>query len=182
MGRLLACDPGARHAGLALFEDGFLVAAALARPSSLRRGRRTPSPPEASAAVARAAFEWALGRGVSEIALEWPRVYATSIRRGLSKEDPNDLLPLAGTDAALAALLGGVPCAAYAPSDWKGQMPHEVLEARVRGRLRPAELHVLDEAASAAGALGHNVVDAVGVGLHHAGRFRRRRAGTGEVR
>lgn len=174
---LLAVDPGARACGAAAFEDGVLVAAAWVRvPADPDGPARAPAAAAAALAVAR----WSVGRHVQEVAVEWPQVYASRVRAGARGGDPNDLLPLAGAAAAVAALRGGARCSAYLPAEWKGQLPHEALELRVRARLSPEELAVLDAAAGEAGKMGaHNVVDAVGVGLHHLGRLGRRRAGLG---
>lgn len=162
--KLVSVDPGIRGCGVAAFEDGFLVAAAFVVASRSKDSRAS-----GAATTARAVVEWLIGRGADELAVEWPRVYATAIRRGDSKADPNDLLPLAGVDAAIASILGGVPVYSYVPSEWKGQMPKDVCQRRVKTRLSLAESHIAETATS--GASGHNVWDAVGIGLHHLGRF-----------
>lgn len=168
---LIAVDPGARGCGVASFEDGFLVAASYVKAPAAPALKAAA----AAAAMARAVVEWSLGRDVGELAVEWPRVYATRLRRGESKVDPNDLLALAGVDAAVAGIFGGVPVHSYAPSEWKGQMPKDVCQARIRSRLTPAEEHFAEAGAAAAGPAGHNVWDAVGIGLHHTGRLAPRR-------
>jgi hypothetical protein len=165
---LVAIDPGVYACGVASFEDGFLVAAALIK---VARAEGREARAAEAAAAAWAVVEWCLGRDVGELAVEWPRVYAGQIRRGESRADPNDLLPLAGVDAAVAAVFGGMRVSSYAPSEWKGQMPKDVCRRRIASRLTLAEEHILEEAARTAGGGGHNVWDAVGVGLHHLGRL-----------
>lgn len=170
--RLLAVDPGLRACGCAVFSDGALVAASYVC-STL--GRETAAQAVATARAV-AAYAQRLCGVVDEVALEWPVVYATRIRRGLAGADPNDLLGLAAVDGAVAALVGA-PSVTYAPREWKGQMPHGALEARVRSRLDAGELRVLNDAVAALPASkSHNVVDAVGVGLHQVGRLAPRRA------
>lgn len=170
-----AVDPGARGCGVAVFDDGFLTSAAYVR-NAVAGDLRAAG----AAAAARAVVEWLVGRDVEGVVVEWPRVYAARIREGRRGADPNDLLCLAGVGAAVAAVLGGLPTASYAPSEWKGQLPHEACRRRVEGRLFPSELHLLKQADAAAGAsLAHNVWDAVGVGLHHLGRLAPRRAREG---
>ena len=170
---LLAVDPGARGCGVALFRGGALAACAYVR-----------NPAEVTADVGRAASagamalavqRWAVGL-VDDLAVEWPRVYATAIRRGASRGDPNDLLPLAGVDAALAALLASARCSSYAPFEWKGQMSKDAMAERIMSRLAEGEFALLEAACDNAGAKAHNIVDAVGIGLHHLGRLAPRRA------
>lgn len=164
MSAVAAVDPGIRGCGVAVFSNGRLIVAAYVR-----------SPVKSGCDAAAAA---AMGEAVAErlpclgeLALEWPRVYASRIREGRSKADPNDLLALCGVQAVVAARCrlpsGSVRC--YAPSDWKGQMPKGVCGLRVRSRLDPVELGILDDA-DCPPSLMHNVLDAVGIGLHHVGR------------
>ncbi len=175
---LLSLDPGIRACGCAAFEGGDLVDAALIE-NPLRAGQGAPE----AAAMAGAVFSefHSRVRAVDEVVVEWPRVYASRIRAGLSPGDPNDLLALAGVGAALAALFSPAAARSFAPSDWKGQLPKPgrgeeyVVAARVRSRLSPRELAAAEAGARAAGARGHNVWDAVGLGLHALGRFDRRR-------
>jgi len=173
---LLATDPGIRGTSAALFRDKQLM-----RCAYIENPRRTGNRAAECAAVARYVALWsrlAPGDDV-ELAVEWPRVYDSAIRQGaksVSGKDPNDLLPLAGIDAALAALFPGATTTSYAPSEWKGQMPKEVCHARLRKRLDASELAALDsDLDKVAPSLRHNVLDAVGIGLHHLGRLAPRR-------
>lgn len=179
--RLVSVDPGSRACGVAAFEDGFLVKASLVRTTAdVSHESRAAE----AAEMARALFAWsvaAVGRDF-EVAVEWPRVYATKIRQGLTKEDPNDLLILAGVTSAFASACGsGTKVASYAPSDWKGQMPKEVCRGRISARLTAAEEFFLATAASEVHErLSHNIWDAVGVGLHHLRRLKPRRGSRGD--
>lgn len=173
MRTLLAVDPGIRGAGVAFFVDEVLVESAYVK-SAVKTGN-TAAECRAMAEAIEAwasAYAWA---GLNEIALEWPRVYATRIREGKSKADPNDLLALCGVDAAIATMYPGAKVTCYAPSDWKGQLTKEACHARIRSRLSPAEIVVGIDAGAAAKSLAHNMWDAVGIALHHVGRLERRR-------
>lgn len=167
MTALLAVDPGIRGCGVAVFRDGLLVQAAYVR-SPAREGNRAAECAEA----ARAVGQWRREQRMDEVAVEWPRVYATQIRRGETKEDPNDLLALAGVDAALALVFAPAPVTSYCPSEWKGQMKKSVCHARGWSRLVEAERRVPLEGPPS---LHHNVRDAVCLGLHHLGRLEPRR-------
>lgn len=161
---VLAIDPGIRGSGIAEFCGGELIRA---------RYVANPSPPKENIG-ARALF---MAReifntcgGVHEIVIEWPKVYA----RGKSQGDPADLLPLVGVGMAVAGLVGarfGVIVRSYEPSEWKGQIPKgAAFVGRVKLRLEGTERSAID---LPIGSLAHNVWDAIGLGLHHLGRFER---------
>ncbi len=173
--RTLAVDPGIRGAGVALFVESELRAAAYV-PSPLRTGNG----PLECVAVAEAVDAWLAKSGcelgaLDELAVEWPQIYTAGKLVG----DPNDLLPLAGVDVAIFARAHSrrtsaavLRVAHYLPHAWKGQIPKgEVFNERVLTRLTPAENLRIERA----GRLSHNVLDAVGIGLFHLGRFERRR-------
>lgn len=166
---VVAIDPGLRHAGVAVFDPvGTLIAAVCVR-STLK----IDDPLALNQDIAGRATKFVRGFVSAEKALrvvaEWPRVFG----RGKSKGDPNDLLPLAGCSAACTARLRPDVAEAVRPDEWKGQAPTDtVVRARVAARLSPAEALVLSRAEALAGkTLGHNVLDAVGIGLHAVGRF-----------
>lgn len=163
---LLAIDPGIRGCGVAVYTPhGLRWAGYVKNPAS-------GDTAEACLALARAVEDAAVDEGqlpvIGEIAFEWPRVYTI----GKGKGDPNDLLPLVGVCMALCGRLFGSPATRYYPHEWKGQMQKgAAFVARVQSRLTPEELGRVH----ARGHLGHNVWDAVGIGLHHLGRFERKR-------
>lgn len=166
---VLAVDPGIRGCGAALFAGGRLIECAYVA-SPCRGGER--------AAECATMASWVAGSyngryRVSELAVEWPRVYASRIRAGEAGADPNDLLALCGVNAALAALLAPAAASSYAPSEWKGQMKKGPSHLRVESRLGAEEREVYE--AGSLGCRGHNVRDAVGIGLHHLGRLDRKR-------
>ncbi len=171
MSYLLAVDPGIRGCGVAVFYEGVLEHAAY-----VENPYKRDSDAAAAGAMAHEIVEWAHldGQPHVHIAVEWPRVYASRIRSGASKGDPNDLLALCGVDAAIVALMDR-SSTSYAPSEWKGQMKKEACHARIKTRLSPLEAEVVAKAEKAARSMSHNMLDAVGVGLFHLGRFDKKR-------
>lgn len=178
MGTLLAIDPGLRACGVALFQKASLQAAAYVRcKTKFTRGYI------AYAAMAQEINLWVLAHGnfiehIDTIAIEMPRIYPGG--KGDSKNvDPNDVLDVAAVGAALT----GVVCAnlrvsinddcippyirSYFPSEWKGQVPKDVMNRRVLSKLN----HEEQEAIIRVGAKDHNTLDAIGIGLHYLGRL-----------
>lgn len=165
---LLSVDPGIRHSGVAYFRDGKLEWAGL-----VVNTEKTGNGAKACSRMAWAIDLAAQNRPgvVSALAVEFPRIYATRIRQGTTREDPNDLLALAGVVSALAAVIYCDDVTSYAPSDWKGQLDKGAGNARVLARLSDEERTKIVEA----GARTHNIIDAIGIGLHHLGRLDRKR-------
>lgn len=163
---LLAVDPGIRGCGLALFDDARLRLAAY-----LKNGARSKNIVRDAESMGRDVWRWAPS-AVTELVVEWPQIYATRIRSGESKGDPNDLLGLAAVDAAIAAHMWETPVGRYLPREWKGQLTKEACHHRILSRLDDGERQVLAQACEEAGSLAHNVMDAVGIGLHHIGRLK----------
>ena len=163
---LVAVDPGIRGCGVATFNEGKLVRAAYVKSHA-----KTGNGPGACRGMANAVRDW-LGPAAGTLVFEWPRVYASRIRAGQTKTDPNDLLALCGVDGALAALYPYATAECYAPSDWKGQIPKPktgdpyIVETRIRSRLDLTETAAA-EAGAVPASLAHNVWDAIGIGLHH---------------
>lgn len=172
----LAIDPGIRGTGVALFDrEGVLIRAAY-----VKNVARVGNHAREAASMAWAVVSWLAdftgdlaepGNALLELAVEWPQVYASRIRAGVSEADPNDLLALTAVDAGIVALLD-CPAASYLPAEWKGQLTKDACHERIRTRLDAAELTAMNDVT---GALAHNAFDAIGIGLHHLGRFARRR-------
>ena len=141
----LAVDPGVKATGLAWFEGKELVHVELVRAASLnemlREGRRV-----------------AESRGkIERIILEKPQVYGTRHQKG----DPNDLISVALIAGSIATV--GKHIVFVRPRQWKGNVPKHITEVRVRDRLSPKELELLNKIKPKY--LAHNAIDAVGIGV-----------------
>jgi hypothetical protein len=166
---VVSIDPGLRHAGVAVFDPaGTLLAAAVVR-STLKIDDPLCLNQDVAGRVTKFVRALVSADKRLRVVAEWPRVFG----RNKSKGDPNDLLPLAGCSAAATARLRPDEAVAVRPDEWKGQAPTDtVVRARVAARLFPVEALVLGRAEALAGkTLGHNVLDAVGIGLWAVGRF-----------
>jgi hypothetical protein len=116
------------------------------------------------------------GEWIGALVIELPQVYSRGANK--SKGDPNkNVLPLVMVDAALTALLSNAEVHAYQPHDWKGNTSKPetveeeyVLTPRVKERLCSEERSRIVWPKSVKH--GWDIVDAVGVFLHHAGRFK----------
>lgn len=174
MSTLLAVDPGIRGCGAALFDGSRLVAAAYVK-NPITSGNRANEAAAVGHAVALWVHETHYWRVIDFVVVEWPQIYASRIRAGRTKEDPNDLLALAGVVSVVAAEVGNdTDAASYAPAEWKGQVPKEVMCARIVARLDEAERAIVEAVLPAS--KRHNAIDAVGLGLRHLGRLERKRA------
>ena len=179
---IIAIDPGINGTGLAFFSGrGELLRAEYAR-CPLKAdadilARCVAMGREVSARYDLARSAHPLESGPTRIVAEWPRVYeAGKAKRGA---DPNDLLPLAGVDAAAAAFIG-CDATSVAPRDWKGTMGDMpdgsyLPETRIMGDSRGegGSLSIVERARvilPSAASLAHNVIDSVGIGLHAVGR------------
>lgn len=172
---ILSIDPGIRGCGAAVWLDGRLVACAYV-PNPAKKGGDMPE----VRSMADAVYEWARGQinhteTFAEVVVEFPQVYfgAGKVKKGA---DTNDLLTLAAVDGAIATRFPLASVGSYKPAEWKRQMNESVTTARVESRLDSVESAVYERAKSKAKSLAHNMVDAVGVGLKHLGRFEPERA------
>jgi hypothetical protein len=169
---ILCVDPGIRGAGVALFEGETLFKAAYVRnPHSSGQGL------VAQRAIAGAIIQWAtllkgkvcFWTGGAAFVGEWPQVYTAS----KSKGDPNtSLLPLCGVIAHISGAEDWDSRVEYKPREWKGTVDADVMTERIRSRLSEKEKAALEPCAAS---LEHNMIDAVGLGLHHLGRLERKR-------
>ncbi len=168
--RLLALDPGIRGCGLACFSDDRLVWCAYIK-NSMKKGTGVV----ACVSMVEALVNSIADAAIDKLVVEWPRIYQRG--GGKSKGDPNDLRDLCGVSAGLASHYSDIEIAHVEPSEWKGQLPHEAVEMRVLQRLSPQELGPIEMEAYQKGVksggktFGHNVTDAVGIGLFALGRF-----------
>lgn len=185
MSTLLSIDPGIRGVGAALWEHGYLIAAAY-----VKNRAATGGGPREAAMMAHSLVEWTLSqwsnassRTLDELVLEMPQTYGGRSAKG----DTNDLLSLAAVDGAIAAVYAGAKISSYVPKEWKGSIvkpkkpdgkePY-VIETRVRDKLKPHELAQVQwptAVKSTQEAIKHNwdVADAIGVGMKSLNRFER---------
>lgn len=145
---VLAIDPGVHFYGEALFHAGALIAVGYRERSYIADHRWTPS----------------------VIVIEIPEVYHD---RRNQKGDLNDLIDLAFAAGEIRILRGRnkhgapVPAKHVRPKEWKGQLPKEACANRVRSRLSASETRALEAGlALVPRSKWHNVLDAVGIGLH----------------
>jgi hypothetical protein len=178
-----AVDPGLNCSGLAVGTAGELLRAEYVEVDA--DGDLVARVAAMSRAIA--VRIWSTACGVSDLVVEWPRVLAATHQRGSKRgADSNDLLAVAGVASGVAALVayssveavqtGTSRCRVHSvhPDAWKGgQVPKDVMGRRVLVRLTEAERARL--ALRSRGGLDHNMVDAVGIYLHHVGRLGRKR-------
>ena len=160
---ILAIDPGLRACGVAWFEKGILIKADLVSVKTMES--------DAKAFLEMANAVGAASPPVTHLAIEYPQQYSRAItpRESVQK--------LVGVIGALAVTFSDSKTEYYLPRQWKGQVPKAVMHRRVLGRLTEAEQGLIPELPVSK---LHNVLDAVGIGLHHVGRLKRKRnrAGT----
>lgn len=158
---VLAVDPSVACTGAALFVDGVLHACGIVptksdEPLELRVRRVAcafPSAPEA--------------RRPDVLVIEYPQAYRRE--RGSKGEDPNDLIAVGCVAGAILATVRALQFHLIYPASWKGQVPKDIHNERVRKRLAPDELRTLEAIRPAGKA--HNAIDAIGIGLWYLGRL-----------
>ena len=95
-------------------------------------------------------------------------------RQGLAKGDPNDLIDLSILGGALWATMKPLGASFPVPSQWKGQVPKEVLIERVMKDLTKQEDTILkSDIELIPSSLRHNVYDAVCLGKWALDRFKK---------
>jgi len=100
------------------------------------------------------------------VVIEVPQVYRERNWRG----DPNDLIDETIVVGALAVLTLDADQKLTRPHGWKGNVPKDIHNRRVKERMTLAEQSVLEECGVKA-SLAHNVVDAIGMCLWSLGRL-----------
>ena len=94
-----------------------------------------------------------------------------------SKRDPQAIITLAVACGQWIRHISAPDTVRLFPSQWKGQVPKPVHNARVLACLTPSELKAFQfYAGSLAASKLHNVIDAIGLGLFNLGRMQRGRA------
>ena len=175
---LLAVDPGLLHPAAALFINGELQAASRVKVPNAVKGLPVAERCRTIAQLIREWYEeppyWTGQINVKEpetLVVEWPQIYTAD----KSKGDPNNLVPLAGIDGALAAIFADSKVVSPQPRDWTGNIPksesgdpwQSPRGQRVWSRLSPDERNRV--------VVSHDAIDSVGIGLWGLGRFERRR-------
>jgi hypothetical protein len=106
------------------------------------------------------------------LVIEKPQIY----RAGKSRADPNDLITLAIQVGRYVERcerqLGRAQL--VSPAEWKGQVKKEIIVPRILGTLNEHERGIATRASMgiARGKI-HNMVEAIGIGLHSCGRMGR---------
>jgi len=172
MNRILAVDPGIQGCGCAVFKDGTLQYANYVK---------NIGGDVLCCSMARSVDIWLWSftcdlSEMDEIIMEYPKVYT----QGHLKGDPNDLLPLAGVDAAIAMLSQCRSDASdrpkitfYLPQEWKRQVPKAIHHERIIAEMTELEKNVAPKQLPKS--ILHNVYDAIGIGLFHLQRLNPKR-------
>lgn len=163
MGTKMICiDPGINGCGLAFFAEERLTAACYVRNPG--EGWLLPDRVRAMVDALKAvALPDISGR---RLVTERPQIYSY----GKGKGNPNDLIALAEICAGFASHWSG-PWETVLPRTWKGNIDGDAMTERIRDRLSIAE----ERNVKHAGALDHNIYDAVGIGLWKLGRLGKKR-------
>lgn len=143
---LISVDPGVNNCGIATFNKGVLNFAILKPTAKLLLNLK----------MAPAAYL------NIPCVIEVPQIY----RASRSKGDPNDLLNLAIVVGRIYERCEGATL--IKPRTWKGTVKKEVMLKRILSKLSQEELDKLPKLCKSQ---LHNVIDAVGIGLHALGRL-----------
>lgn len=172
-GLLFALDPGLRYPAGALFWQGRLqIAERIKVPTKLAKlsiGERTRQ-------IADLIVEWYFSKVTTKqapdaIVYEWPFVYP-----GKTDKDPNDLIPLAAMDAAVAARLQPRIIVSPLPREWAGGTKKTTTGdpwLSQRGQIVGRRLDVAGVGERALVVTSHDAIDAAGLGLWALGRLDR---------
>ncbi len=153
---LISIDPGLRGCGAALWSDtGELLSAEYLKGSDVLQSALAWKAMASTVKVWVAAF----APDAKCLAIELPRTYGGRAAKG----DANDLIQLAAVVGGIVTRLG-LETVVYLPDHWKGQCPKSVTKERVDAKLSDAEKARI---AWPAASLRHNVIDGIGIGLHH---------------
>ena len=147
---LVSIDPGAKLAGVALWDDNELTCAWLTRGEDWR---------DTALNVSREVHQRIPRLDDVDVAIERPQVYVQSKQKG----DPNDLITIALMAGGAASLTATGLVTVYLPREWKQSVPKEIMVRRIQARLTSEERARVELPAPS---LAHNVWDAVGIGLH----------------
>jgi len=170
--KLVSIDPGYRACGVSYFDNGQLVAASLVEVISDKDTDPADQFTKMGNAVADYIDSLDIGN-TFDLAIEYPQQY---VRSPSPRESVQKLVGVIGAiSSVLQNRTGGlgVNITTYTPRSWKGQVPKEIMNDRVRNRLIEDELETLPEYSKTK---MHNVMDAIGIGLKHLNRLELKRA------
>ena len=188
MSLLLAVDPGVTCPGWAVFdiESKQLLRAGYVQGPGFRM--QPGHLVKLAEDVIHAAAEWAKGpEGFHRLVVEW------MVPRKRGPKNAHDLIAVAGFTGVLIGEMDHMWCSEphiVKPEDWKHQKKGNPTARWVLGKLSSTELTAIEHidaivlqlivAADEPGDpdikhLGHNTLDAVGIGLHHLGRLTKKR-------
>jgi hypothetical protein len=159
---LLAVDPGKHDAGVAFFVDGVLTDCTFIEVPD-------GTPYEVAKLVAVWSRRCMMNLGdpdgrISQVVVEGQQIY-----RGPSKQDPNDLLPLAQTVGGVLARVDAFDREVVLPRVWTGGVPKEVRQRRFLANASQWERDMLMAIRPAR--KRHNAVDAAMLGAYVLGRL-----------
>ena len=161
---------------MALFHGQRLVATSVVNGEKDRKWKKQDVMGRA-VGMAHACFLWCVKHGAGapdELVAEWPQIYSDT----KSKGDRNPLIALGGVCTALAVYLGAPATTAYRPREWCGNLPkNETVKGAKKSPRASMTVGNLDQHEMAVwhAAKYHDEIDAMGIGLHHFGRFKRNR-------
>ncbi len=154
MSLIIALDAGLRGCGFAVYDDGSLVLGCyVVNPERVARG------PRAWAAMANAVLDqYPLAADLLVIEAQQ---YDGRMRA--SPGITADVMEIVGVTEWILAVFAGRVIGAHAvtPAEWKGAIPKAVCHARLMADLLEHEKAAIEDA----GALTHNTLDAVALGL-----------------
>lgn len=158
---ILCVDPGLRGCGCASFSgDGNLIKASYVKsPNKSDRG-----------AVAWAEMAYAINEAyplANILVIETQR-----IRPQDTRAIHGAIMEVQGVAGAIIGLFCDMGVRGYTPEQWKGSIKGDVMTERIKARMTWEDWRVFE---SPGKTLEHNVVDAVGIGLHYFGRLERAR-------
>ncbi len=159
---IVSYDPGAKVAGVALWDDNQLCEAWLVRGDNWG---------DTAHVAFRSMCERVPTTIIHTFVIEIPQVYVQRKQVG----DPNDLIIVAlnagafGTYAGFCGGDDGAEVYTFRPHEWKGQVPKHIAIKRFQKRLSDDERRRVC-ITKVPKSLQHNVWDSVGLGLYHTGR------------
>jgi hypothetical protein len=155
---VIAIDPGACAAGVAVYRSSTLKHVAVVQGRCWHH-------------TACQVVQWChqdASAIPSVVVVERPQVY---VQRHL-KGDPNDLITVALMAGATVMGLrtSATEIIEYLPRTWKGQVPKDIMQRRIKTRMFPSELAIVPDIGRG---ITHNLYDAVGIGMYYLGRLQK---------